>query len=412
MNNDMNNDKKQQILKRCNALRIDDLINFINEGIVTLEELQKAGLNTVRENAIKQRIKAEEEAEEAEQRKEQMIEKYNEIVEELRKDANAYSALELQEMVENSVITWSDIAKALGEDKQRAIQDFVVSTHLPNCQPPHSLQPNSTEVYFWGTPSSGKTCVLGATISSSQYSGILEMLQCSGYDYMTRLSNIFSSEGICTLPENTHYGNIYEMVLNLTDHKKRKHKLTLIDLGGELFRYVYFKQNRYFLDQEQKDTLTKAISYLKDTRNEKIHFFVVEYGAHNKEWESLSMLNYLDCMATFLKEERVFKKSTVGVYILVTKCDRILCEEDKRAEEAYNYVKDKMPSFYNNLEATCKDAGISDFKVISFSVGEVFAQNFCQFNDEDTNKIINKLVTKTYAESNSWWAKLFRILRG
>ena len=100
-------------------------------------------------------------------------------------------------------------------------------------------------------------------------------------------------------------------------------------------------------------------------------------------------------MIQFLKEKKVFTKTTVGVYVLVTKCDRMNCERSERPRLANEYVKSELASFWNTLERTCKDAAIKDLKTLSFSVGEVFAQNLCIFDAEDTNKVIEKLLIKT-----------------
>lgn len=121
------------------------------------------------------------------------------------------------------------------------------------------------------------------------------------------------------------------------------------------------------------------------------------------------MVDYLDNMSMYLKSHGIFRKSTVGVYVLVTKCDMIKCAPDDRSkeayrsEEAYKYVCEELPSFWNTLQDTCKSAGVGDLKVLSFSVGDVFAQNLCWFDGADTDKVIDKLLTKTPAEKGGLW---------
>lgn len=325
------------------------------------------------------------------------------FIDELRYDRNAYFANEIKQKVSNGVATWNDIANILGYDKADAIEKFNEPSDLPGSQPPEKLQSDTTEVYFWGTPSSGKTCALGAIISSATKKGILEKLPCLGYDYMTLLSNIFDSRGICTLPQGSPIESIQEMIVNLRDNKNLPHRLTLIDLAGELFRSVYFKQNNLFLPEEKEQTLNTAMDYLRDTRNNKIHFFVVEYNAHDKEWEGRRMVDYLDCMSSFLKSQGVFSKKTVGVYVLVTKCDMINCTPEERPKFAAKYVEEELPAFWNNLQYTCKECGVGDLKILSFSIGEVFAKSLCKFDSRDTDKIIKKLLTKTRPIGGPWW---------
>ena len=313
----------------------------------------------------------------------------------LQYDQNAFTAYEIQEKVGNGVVTWDDIQNVMGGEKTYAIQNFQMPALLPNAIAPDSLQGNTTEVYFWGTPGSGKTCALGTILSSATRAGIIEPLQCSGLHYMNLLSNIFIGNDCCTLPDSTNVTNIQEMVMKLTDEKRHQHKLTLIDLAGELFRSVYKVNNHIQLEESRCQVLEKAMSYLKNRKNNKIHFFVVEYGAHEKKWEGLNMSNYLSCMIQYLKNEKVFTKSTVGVYVLVTKCDKMDCAKEDRPRLAHEYVKQEFAAFWNTLEMTCKKAAIKDLKTLAFSIGDVFAQQLCVYDGEDTNKVIDKLLTKT-----------------
>lgn len=328
----------------------------------------------------------------------------------LAADVNAYSAVEIQRAVGNNVASWDDVQSIFGPERTDAIMRFRLPAELPTSVPSPTLQPDSTEVYFWGTPSSGKTCALGSIISSSRRQGIYEGLTCPGYDYMTRLSNIFDSHGFCTFPDSTAIGNIQEMILNLRDPKGKRHKVTLIDLAGELFRSVYFKLSGRMVSYEAENTLNTTLNYLRDKHNNKIHFFVVEYGAHDREWEGLKMVDYLEKMVSYLREQRIMRTTTVGVYVLVTKCDLMPCSPQERPRMAFEYVQRQLGAFWNTLQDACRLGGVQDLKVLSFSIGDVFAQNLCQFDGRDSDKVVDKLLTKTRAKGGVF-GDFFDILR-
>ena len=460
--------QKKEILRACNAIPNKNLMNLINLGAISFEELKEAGLNEDKKEYIERCFEEEEANLWQSATSQNTLESYikyisknklnkhlseaqeaiNSIKDDnawnnartvatpsayrdymakypkgkyiseaqsrinngaereyflnaLRSDHNAYSASEIKYKVSNGVVSWNDIQQIMGAEKTIAIQQFQMTTRLPNALAPDSLQDNTTEVYFWGTPGSGKTCALGTIISSVKRSGNLEALQCAGLHYMNLLSLIFVGNNFCILPNSTEVTNIQEMVMKLTDSKNRQHKLTLIDMAGELFKSVYEKEvagDR--LSDESQEVLNKAMSYLKDKRNNKIHFFVVEYGAHNKRWEGLDMSSYLEHMIQYLKNKKVFTKSTVGVYVLVTKCDKINCPKEDRPRLASEYVETNYASFWTTLKRACDDAGIKDLKKLSFSIGEVFANQLCVFDGTDTNKVIDKLLTKTPAIKN------------
>lgn len=64
-----------------------------------------------------------------------------------------------------------------------------------------------TEVYFWGIPSSGKTCALGGILSVANSGHVARTMamdkNCQGYAYMNRLADLFKSDKATNLPPST-----------------------------------------------------------------------------------------------------------------------------------------------------------------------------------------------------------------
>lgn len=56
-----------------------------------------------------------------------------------------------------------------------------------------------------------------------------------------------------------------------------------------------------------------------------------------------------------------------------------------------------MPNFYTNMKSVCKNAGVRDFEILPFSVGDVFAQKLCRFNSDNTDIVLDKLILKSPA---------------
>jgi len=305
------------------------------------------------------------------------------------------TADEIQNAVASKIISWDDVASVYGPERTQAIQNFVEHDIQPNPTIPTTLTKDSTEVYFWGTPSSGKTCALGSLLCGAMDNYHLEPQQCQGYHYMTQLRNVFNSHSkYCSLPPSTIVNVIQEMVFTITDAKKKLHRVTFIDIAGEIFRSIYSSMNQMFLDQEHKDTLAHVMKFLHDSSNPKIHFFVVEYGAEGIQWEGLYMRDYLHACSLYIKDNKILKNSS-GVYILVTKCDKMQCPDEIIASKAEQYVQENLNSFYYNLHEACKDAHISDLKVIPFSIGDVFAGKICSYDDSFIDDVVDVLLAKT-----------------
>ncbi len=305
------------------------------------------------------------------------------------------NADEIQKAVATNIIDWGDVIKTYGSERAMAIQNFVDRNIQPNPNIPASLTKGSTEVYFWGTPSSGKTCALGSLLCGAMNDYYLEPQQCQGYHYMTQLRNVFGPHSkYCSLPPSTIVNVIQEMVFTIADSKKRLHRATFIDIAGEIFRAIYSSMNDMFLDQEHNDTLAHVMKFLADGTNPKIHFFVVEYGAETTQWEGLYMRDYLHACSLYFKNNKILKNSA-GVYILVTKCDKMHCPHELVVNNAERYVQNNLASFYHNLRVACEDAGINDFKVIPFSIGEVFAGKICRYDDSFVDAVMDVLIAKT-----------------
>ena len=326
------------------------------------------------------------------------------IINDLKENRNAYTPLELQREVGNLVITWEDLSEVFGKDELEAIKKYKLPTNLPYGDPPQKLEEGPTEVYFWGTPSSGKTCALGAILSAANKYGIFTIYKTpgSGGRYRDLLSNIFDSKGICVFPEGTPDTSIQQMIFTIRDNKGKEHLITFVDLAGELFRSMYYKINdeQYFednFDSAQKQALDCTLSYLNDLTNKKIHFFIVAYGEERQRWrgEDIFMVDFLKTTMKYLDDNRVLQKGTNGVYILVTKCDNMPCPPEQRAAYAEKYVKENMIAFYESVRNICEDAGVRDFKIIPFSVGDVFAQKLCKFKSDNTDNVLNILISKT-----------------
>lgn len=345
------------------------------------------------------------------------------VIDAIRKDDNVYKTLDLQKMVENGTITWDDLREVFSDVQVQAIKDWFEAPELPYCKPPKALLKDSTEVYFWGTKATGKTCAMGAVLSAAKRKGRLIPLNCQHGAYLAQLSNLFASgsgTAICNLPPSTRKDSISELNMELVDDKNKKHKVTFIDLAGEMVTGIYKLQNGIALLESEQETVNQILSYLDNPHNNKIHFFVLEYGAANKEVKELSGMGYtgvyqddvLTSIVQFLDQKGGLRKSTVGVYGLVTKSDKIDTElgtkPDERPKLAHEYVEGNLASFWKAIKIACDRANVRDVKTMSFSIGDVFTQNLCVFDGSDSQKIINRLLLKTQAEHRGWFKWLFK----
>lgn len=323
-----------------------------------------------------------------------------ELLQKMSQDSNLLSATEIHKYLNWKVFTSEDLCRIFPYKKIESVLSYRSSEELPWANLPEELLEGSTEVYFWGTPSSGKTSAIASIICSAFRQDRLTLWESQGGEYMLKLANLYNNE-MCVFSEPTKPECIYEMQCAINDEVGEKHEFSFIDFSGEVVGSLYESQSGLRVSYERE--LDALKSYVLNPKNKKIHFFVVEYGKHYNEWKGVRMDNHLETCANFLIRDAAFKKVTSAVYVLVTKVDLIQCPEEERAQRAGQYLMEYYPSFYNGLELACQEAEIENFGVIPFSVGDVFAQQLCVFNDSDAKDIIELLIMNTPIIKKKWW---------
>ncbi|MDD6889533.1 MAG: hypothetical protein PUD39_04670 [Bacteroidales bacterium] len=337
----------------------------------------------------------------------------------------------IKRAVNDNKVSWSDVAEVYGEDVTEAIKDYEEYPVLPNSEIPANLTGNGTEVYFWGIKGSGKTCALGTVLSYVNKKGLYAPLACKGARYRDALKSLFkNSASLCILPPATDSEQIHEMALRLrnpdpnVNPKGLYTRFTFIDLPGELVQQAYELQGK--TKEEVENTLLQdqlsgnnhfknfkiLLKYLNDRTRPKIHFFIFEYGSHDKKivinQQPVEIPDCLQALMSVLKDMKVFSKSTVGIYLLMTKADLLPCDKEDRPIKAAEYFEEHFLAFKSNLEEICKKSYIGDFCGITFSIGNVYAQQICRFDGEDTEKLLRKLFFKSKPESDNWLTKMLK----
>lgn len=283
-------------------------------------------------------------------------------------------------------------------------------------EPLDKIHKQSTEIYFWGIPSSGKSCALGAILSVAASGTVAHSMDpdtgSQGYGYMTKLINLFQNGQIGTLMEGTAVDAFYEMGFDLVDNDNKIHPITCIDMAGELMRCMY-KANANDpmskTDVLMLETLTRVLIDNKTT-SRKMHIFVIEYGAEDRLYEGLPQRVYLEGALSYIKNTAIFKKDTDAIYIMITKADKV---KNPSKDVFTQYINEKYKGFYNGLEQICKDNEINKGRVekIAFSLGEVCFQNYCRFNARPAENVVNLLLQRSASYrggKRGWFEKTFR----
>lgn len=336
----------------------------------------------------------------------------NDLLLAIEKDNNLLKSSVLYKLInENGYFSYNDL-EALGID-QKFIHCLTQNKQTQIFAPTKKIDKInrlSTEVYFWGIPSSGKSCALGALLSVANNGKVVRSMikdnDCQGYGYMTRLAQLFKLNGEAgILPEGTSIYSTYEMGFDLEDDNKKLHPITCIDFAGELIRCMYKSDANEELNTDEKEALDTLTNILIDnrTKSRKIHFFVIEYNGEIRNYEGLSQTSYLDAAFRYIDKEDILKKDTDAIYIMITKVDKAMAKGQDLQNILKDYIKENYWSFYNGLERICRNYEINNgnVEILPFSLGKVCFQDYCIFSDQATTYVLRKILSSSKGFRNT-----------
>lgn len=321
------------------------------------------------------------------------------ILENLRRNPNSCTPGMIQGYLQSGTITEDDLRYCGIPHSIINKLNNIVPPRLQLGETPNSIPDGYTEVYFWGIPGSGKTCALAATLSTAEKLGYLEIAIGPGYDYMTRLKNIFITENAILPPpspvETTQY---LPFVLNKGNDKPRS--VSLIELSGEIFQCFFRKNANLPLQSQQHENTFNSLIRFLNGRNRKIHFFFIDFEKENDpDSDGYTQGDYLSAASTFFKNNDIFGKSTDAIYVVITKSD--LMTNAKTYQERVEYSKQHLQTknfsaFVNALKDRCRQHSINAGKltVEPFSLGKVYFQQICDFDNSSATKIIDVLIER------------------
>jgi len=454
---------KEEIIARLEDLSAEQIAGFILKGTVTLEELidgvkkgrfewghesQKkvkallkkeddnvfVAANTVAElqhylsifpegshvAEAREDIKRLEDNKNAEERKQLVREK---MLEELREDINEYTPEEVRDNLNPKDL--NDLCREYGIDVQK-IKDYkepdLFFDDIPQSE--DDIPKGYTDVFFWGIPSSGKTCALSTIFNTIKKSYAMEAPDCDqkfGTIYRDSLINIFRNDDWGYLPGRTNRDRTqYMPFLFYQRGEDKKRKISFFELSGEVFKYFYEKAYNTKIDQDDYDRSDilksfETLELLLKSDNQKIHYFFIDYYQETKHAETVNNFtqsNYLEAAAIYFRDKKdekgkpidIFKKKTDAVYVVVTKSDEI--PDNDREANAIKFLNENFHTFMGVLENQCKRYSV-DFKVKLFSIGNVYFKRLCKINREFSTDIIHDLMRKVQPVSDSKWRKFF-----
>lgn len=340
----------------------------------------------------------------------------------LRDDHNLFDADTIEMCLDRGVLTKDELTRDCGIDPQfLSMLGHVPEDVLPREGSITQLPQNTTQFFFWGIPSSGKTCAAGVILRAIQERKVVPHVtideHCQGYEYQEILSRIFSGDGhYCILPGRTLVDTNFAIQMTLEDWDHRDHPITLIDMAGELFCSILWQKSGDFNKITEKHLKAQGefekIFMAEGADHQKFHVFVIEYGAEDKKHKGFNQDTYMEYGLQYLDQTHVLRDATEGVYVLITKTDqarRNLREGEDLNIHLARYMKTYYPNFLGLLDKYCRDYELCGGKApdpIPFDIGEVCFNNYCKVSTSRANDMVKIMLARSKGFRKGWLGKV------
>lgn len=266
-----------------------------------------------------------------------------------------------------------------------------------------------TDIFLFGIPSTGKTCILMGLIGSPDID--VNTIKAGG-PYSTALGEYLKA-GLTIGQTPKDFVATIEATIHDND---RKHLLNLVEMSGEDFAFkIADNENGKISFEDMANGATRLLC----NDNRKVFFIIVDPTARivafnhlveNEEGSFLVRKNVnqrviLKRMVDLLgqPENKHILKKVEAINIIVTKSDTF-GSRDERDQKALEHFKEQYQNIVAPLTALCKEYNINYSKdpnqngkpkLYTFSLGQFYVGGIYMYEPTDANKLVKVLKHNT-----------------
>ena len=296
-----------------------------------------------------------------------------------------------------------------------------------SAKPCYEAIEGNTDVYLFGIPNTGKTCLLMGLCGAGDRKFLVDFKQ-KGGPYAAALKQYVDAGKVpgrtpgkfvttinCDIIENRKDRRGVEMDL--------KHRINFVEMSGEEFAHKLANS-----EETNLMDMGRGTKELLRNKNRKVFFIVVDPTVDNVEFDYYEELkegdNVVDlkpikehipqgiCLSKFialfkLKENKEFMKKVDAIHFIVTKADTLGDDIEERKTNARDLLIGKYGQVIGQLIEYCKDTKRVNYAtdyfpmVYPFSLGRFFGDGGFDYDKKSAMRIVNVLRLNTAAVKRS-----------
>ena len=315
------------------------------------------------------------------------------------------------------------------------IQSDYQEVNLP-IEDNFKVEPNTTDVYFFGVPGCGKTSVLAGLFNAHQIDQdltfkVLKHAKHKGYNYANSLidslkNDLFpkstpiinqrnGEDGFNDTDNDDKFIQVIDALLTEKADKDTEHvhKISLIEMPG-----ARTNELASIGLQAQLDILGTGAKELLSNDNNKIIFFVIDPKNTRTQPVNINGIpvnlrqsDTLDTVACLIEQMLVENqiKNLKAVHVIMAKSDLL----PNQSQDAIKTImkEGEYAQFMTTLERLCRP-NVGEVNIhcdrqphlFTFSLGRIAPGDFVKYNDKDTKKILKVICANTVSvRSKNFW---------
>lgn len=280
-----------------------------------------------------------------------------------------------------------------------------------------------TDIYFFGTPGTGKTCLL---------QGILNY---DGFDFINTTQGGRYGDALIKAtkkgkPAEATIGKMAAVLNGSIDVLKDgsnivSHNINIVELAGEDFAYRMTQAidiSKSEDDREKEiananfkfsDMGLNVTKFLGESGNPKVFFLVIDAMSNEKKYKGLPYFqsDVLNGFIHIFSENPDVMKQVKAIHIVVTKTDML--SGDNVYELLKNTYTKPIKNLLKYIEAHTwlnTSTGRKPF-VFPFSLGRFYLGNLFKYDKTDSDRIVNVIKSITQGRrQETWWDNVTEFL--